>query len=245
MRDDDDRPDDGFDDEPQEVEVERDHLETPLPVDHDEQEWDDAYDDPPIDLVPFGLTVRQWTFVNEYLVDFCAIKAAQRAGYSCKSQASGAQIMRRPRVREALRWMLNVRADLYEAQHSRILQELGAQAYSDLADFVDWDGRTFSVIPFHEIPKAKRGALRKIKFTERTTEHGTDRTIEVELKASQKPLELLMRATGMLRETEGEDSRGAFRKWFDAQMSGAIPPARRALPDSSSVKTEEEGEDET
>jgi hypothetical protein len=39
-----------------------------------------------------------------------------------------------------------------------------------------------------------------------------------------------MKATGMLRETESDDNRGAFRKWAEAQLSGKIPPATRALP---------------
>jgi phage terminase small subunit len=207
-----------------------DRESDPRATELEEIEWERAHEaSEDTGPLPFGLTVKQWRFVCEYFRDFNQTRAAERAGYSRKSAAqTGHAVMQRVRVQRAIEWLYGERARLYSAEHSRVLQNLLAIVYTDLSDVTEWDGRgRFTVKAWDEIPKHQRAAIRKVKFRERETDDGVERTMEVELVNADKSRELLMRAIGMLRETEATDNRGAFGEWLDAQLSGRIPLQER------------------
>lgn len=227
--------------EVQDVDVERDPLELPTPTELNERQWDEAFDHTDSQaLVPFGLTARQWKFVCEYLRDFNGAGAAKRAGYSTKSASAPTKLMRHPAVRDAIRWMLDVRAKLYSATHDRILQELCAIAFSDPHDYAQWRGNQVRWRDSRTIPTFKRRVVRAIKHTEQVGRYGTTQSTEIKFEPKIKALELLMKATGMLRELESSDNKGAFKKWADAYLSGELKPVTRALPDPPSEDADDD-----
>jgi len=78
--------------------------------------------------------------VQEYLVDLNGKQAAIRAGYSEDSATEiGYENLRKPHVLQAIEYALMERTGI---TRSRIVDELGAIAFSDLGDFVDWDNET-------------------------------------------------------------------------------------------------------
>lgn len=72
-----------------------------------------------------GLTTKQGAFVEEYLKDFNATKAAQRAGYSgidSTLAATGSRLLTRPHVHAQLEKRLNelqVKSDQVFGKHKR------------------------------------------------------------------------------------------------------------------------------
>lgn len=242
MRDNEDQIDEEQPGDVQDVKAERSPLELPTPTDLHEKDWDEGFDrQDPEALVPFGLSPRQWRFCCEYLKDFNGLRAAHRAGYSKKSPTVATKIMSRPKVRDALRWLLNTRAKLYSVAHDRILQELAIIAFSDQYDYAEWDSGGVRWRDASTIPPHKRHAVKAIEYREQEGKYGTTKTTKIILESKTKALELLMKATGMMREVETDDNRGAFKKWADAMLSGEIKPARRELPEPEVPRDEEQG----
>ncbi len=207
-----------------EVEVEREDPSAPGPPSDANSEWDRAFDSstPTGDLVPYRLTLRQWQFICNYLSHFNALRAAADAGYSTSSNAAGYQILQSPGVRIAIADILARRAQDYSAEHDRIIEALLIIAYSDPLDFCFWQGSIMYWTDLEKIPAHKRRAIRKIRRTETEGKYGMRYVTELEFEPRIKALELLMKHTGMLREQQSEDGRGAFRKWYDAVKSGQI-----------------------
>lgn len=86
------------------------------------------------------LTPKQQAFVREYLVDLNGKQAAIRAGYSEDSATEiGYENLRKPHVLQAIEYALMEHTGV---TRSRIVDELGAIAFADLGDFVDWDVET-------------------------------------------------------------------------------------------------------
>jgi phage terminase small subunit len=82
------------------------------------------------------LNARQAEFVKQYLVDLNATKAAIRAGYSPHTAKEiGYQNLQKPRVAKAIHAAL---AEFGGITRTRLLDELGAIAFSDIGEVVDW-----------------------------------------------------------------------------------------------------------
>jgi phage terminase small subunit len=83
------------------------------------------------------LNARQTEFVKQYLVDLNATQAAIRAGYSknCASEI-GYENLRKPQIMKAIRGAL---AEFGAITRTRIIDELGAIAFSDIGQVLDWD----------------------------------------------------------------------------------------------------------
>jgi len=78
-----------------------DEFDLPSTTDIHEAQWDAGVDrDWADDRVPFGLTLREWRFLNDYLACFNGTAAARRAGYSVPGDAAW-RVLRRPRVKVA------------------------------------------------------------------------------------------------------------------------------------------------
>jgi phage terminase small subunit len=165
----------------------------------------------------FGLTARQERFVQEYLVDLNATQAAKRAGYSTASRCAGSQIMSRPNVRQAIDHCLDERTHEYRVEHDRIIQELAALGFAQIADFVSIDGETVKWTSFDDLPRMKRAAVKKIKHGKHYGKTGEliGETIEMELEPKVRSLELLGKHVGMFRGVTPEGNKGAFAKWAE------------------------------
>lgn len=199
---------------------ELDPLENPTRTKLEESLWEERFESDADGLVPWGLTPKQWAFVCEYVVSFNAVDAARRAGFSTKSSSASTQIMRRPRVREAIQWILRSRARDFAATHERILQELCAIAFRDPADYAHWKGTSVRWKDSAKLDPVKRRAVKRIAHREQLTKIGVTTTTEIEFESKLRALEILAKATGLLRERTTEESRGAFVEWRDAVMAG-------------------------
>jgi phage terminase small subunit len=86
------------------------------------------------------LTPKQEAFVREYLVDLNGTQAAIRAGYSEKSApVIACQNLRKLNV---LRAIEEAFMELGGVTRARIVDELGAIAFADIGDFIDWSNET-------------------------------------------------------------------------------------------------------
>jgi phage terminase small subunit len=86
------------------------------------------------------LTPKQEAFVREYLVDLNGAAAARRAGYSQNSAKQiASENLTKPDVMLAIEEAF---AALGGITRIRIVDELGAIAFADIGDFVDWSNET-------------------------------------------------------------------------------------------------------
>ena len=85
-----------------------------------------------------GLTEKQRRFVEEYLVDANATKAAARAGYSEKSAgATGCGLLKKPSVQEELRRRQGEVSRKLQVRFEEIVKELSVMATANVLDYVD------------------------------------------------------------------------------------------------------------
>ena len=167
----------------------------------------------------YGLTKRQERFVLEYLVDLNASQAAKRAGYSTASTCAGSQIMSRSNVRQAIDDELESRSRQYRAETDRIIQELAALGFAQIADFVTIDGQSVTWEDMSKVSRFKRAAVKRVKHTTHYGRGGeaVGETVELELEPKLKALELLGKHIGMFRGVTPDTNRGAFAKWAEEQ----------------------------
>jgi phage terminase small subunit len=136
-----------------------------------------------------ALRDKQAAFVNEYLIDFNATRAAERAGYT-GSDATLASVgwenLRKPEIAEAIKKRLNEAAMTAD----EVLMRLAAQGRADMGRWLTDDGEL-------DIAAMKRDRathlIHKIRRTERSGETNSGGnwnqvTTEIELHPAQSAL---------------------------------------------------------
>lgn len=89
-----------------------------------------------------GLTPKQEAFVNEYLIDRNATRAAIRAGYSAKTaQEQSSRLLSNVMVSATIAERTLKLANKLEITAERVLQELARMAFFDPRKLFDDDGR--------------------------------------------------------------------------------------------------------
>jgi phage terminase small subunit len=84
-------------------------------------------------------TKRQTRFVDEYMVDLNATRAAIRAGYSVETAYSiGHELLKKPEVAAAIAARQAERASRTSITADRVLQELARIGFADIRDIVRW-----------------------------------------------------------------------------------------------------------
>jgi phage terminase small subunit len=158
-----------------------------------------------------ALTPKQLLFVAEYIIDFNASLAAQRAGYSKRASGNqGYQNLMRPEIQAAITNELKQRERRTHISQDRVLQELAAIAFFDPRKLFNPDG---SPIPINELDDSTAAALAGLDVQEEFEGSGADRVFvgyTKKYKVSDKNTALAnaMRHLGMLRdkvEITGED----------------------------------------
>ena len=81
------------------------------------------------------LTDKQKRFVEEYLVDLNATRAAERAGY--KDPNIGRQLITKNNVSSAIQDAIDLRGQRVEITQDRVVGELAKIAFADAADYND------------------------------------------------------------------------------------------------------------
>ncbi|KEZ17181.1 Terminase small subunit [Sphingobium yanoikuyae] len=103
------------------------------------------------------MTPKQQRFVDEYLIDLNATQAAIRAGYSAKTaNEQGARLLANVSVRNAVSEAKAKRSKETGIDAAWVLSRLAAEAFADLADLYDENGR---VKPVKDWPLVWRQGL--------------------------------------------------------------------------------------
>ena len=128
------------------------------------------------------LNKRQRAFVEAYSVKPNGTAAAISAGYSSKSaRQQGTFLLTQPAVIGALQARRSAALAKLEVTEDMVLRELAAVAFSNLADFVEWDEAAGSLVvkPSAAIPRHLLAALESIEDQTTTTTNKDDtRTYE-------------------------------------------------------------------
>jgi len=86
------------------------------------------------------LTDKQQRFVEQYLLDLNATRAAKDAGFSAKTaNVKGAQLMANEGIQSAIQRAMTERSKRTEVTADAIVAQLAKIAFVDIKDIVEWD----------------------------------------------------------------------------------------------------------
>ncbi|MEG1749945.1 MAG: terminase small subunit [Tannerellaceae bacterium] len=114
------------------------------------------------------LTIKQENFCNLYMETGNATEAYRRA-YDCGNMKYDTIVKRAGELLnngvitgrlEKMRTQLNEQSNIRKQQ---ILEELKAMAFSDIGDFVEFDGTTLAIKPFEDLTIPQRRMIEAIK----------------------------------------------------------------------------------
>jgi hypothetical protein len=145
-------------------------------------------EDKPTNGVQGGLTAKQERFVQEYLIDFNAAAAAERAGYSKKTaRFIGAENLTKPNIQAAVQDQIKARAERTEITADLVVQETWATfkearakgKYSAAASLLALLGRHTDAFPNKHEHSGPDGEPIPIRFMEfASAERPFDRAAE-------------------------------------------------------------------
>lgn len=168
------------------------------------------------------LTDKQKKFVDEYLIDLNATQAAIRAGYSKKTAYRiGAELLQKTSVSEHIQKRQADRQHRTEITQDRVLKELAAIGFADIADFVSVQQHTVYINDTEKMPQEKRKAIAGIK----EGQNG----IEIKLNDKVKALELIGKHLAMFTEKVNHSGNVGVQmdvsKLSDAQIDALLKKA--------------------
>jgi phage terminase small subunit len=163
---------------------------------------------------------RRAQFIREYLVDLSPKHAAIRAGYGIdKADETAALLMKMPHIRDGIQRALASRSRRTGVNADRVLDRLGAMAFSDPRAVFNEDG---SLKAPHEIAEQDAFMIAGVK-TRRIVELNPDtgkmhnaEIQEVKLIDRTSVLALLMRHLGMMNDKISIDVHGSLAEQLEA-----------------------------
>lgn len=169
-------------------------------------------------------------FVNEYLVDLNAGKAAKRAGFGTTDgsyRVLGHKLLTKVNIRRAIRKAFKKRLARIQLKQDDVLKELALIGLSDVMDYeVNENSGRLIVLKNKQSSKA----VQSVKVKKRTwTEDDVPQsevTIEYKLWDKLKALELMMRHIGMLSD---DKSNGSDNRTIDERRTRANEQARKYM----------------
>jgi phage terminase small subunit len=97
------------------------------------------------------LNARRQAFLEAYLLEPNATKAALAAGFSAKSaHAQGIQLLKSPLIKAKLDELRAEAANKFQITRDRVLKEFARIAFADIREFYDENGRLKSVAELGE-----------------------------------------------------------------------------------------------
>jgi phage terminase small subunit len=119
------------------------------------------------------LPPNQARFVEEYLKDLNGKQAAIRAGYAEKSaEVQASQLLRKPKVRQAVDEALARRSARVEISQDDVLRELLRLATVDIGKAFDANG---DMLPLKEMPEDVRRAISSVEVETHFAGDGDER----------------------------------------------------------------------
>lgn len=155
------------------------------------------------------LSAQQQTFVLEWLTDFNGTRsyAAAYANVSVKAAESGAaRLLVKAKVQAAVQEQMAIRAQAAQITAERVLKELAAVGFSNIADLMSFTKDGPRLKPQNEIPEAAQRAVSGIKVRH---EYGDDEdtppadVIEFKFWPKIEALKSLVQCLGMVPEKDG------------------------------------------
>lgn len=149
-------------------------------------------------LMSRPLTPRMKKFANEMCLDWCASRAAVRAGYSRRSARQiGARLLARDDISEVIRRVIERRLERVEVRADDVLRELARIGMSSPLGLVDDDGRLLNISQLS--PDA---AASIASFEVGTDEEGKAKLSRVRLADKVGALSQLVKHLGLLAPTQ-------------------------------------------
>lgn len=131
------------------------------------------------------LPPKQQRFVEEYLLDLNATQAAARAGYSSRTAyRTGADLLKKPQVRELIDQLMAERSRRVKMDSDRVLERLAEIDAMDVADILTDNG---SVKPIKEWPRVWRTYVTSVDVSEVMEGPGSERQVVGLLKKIKWP----------------------------------------------------------
>jgi phage terminase small subunit len=151
-----------------------------------------------------NLSKKQKLFVDEYLVDFNATRAAIRAGYSPKSARSiASRSLGNPAVKTAIAETQAPRLAALKLSAEEILAELARVARANLLDYMRIDDRGMPEVDLTGLTRDQAAAIRDIEVE--SVGEGRREGTRIRFKMHDKlaALDRLARHYGLLKEATG------------------------------------------
>ena len=178
------------------------------------------------------MTPRQQRFVEEYLVDVNAHRAALRAGYSPRSAPQIAtKLLRLPEIKAAIAQGMEARAERMRITADRVLQEFARLAFAEIGRLADWGPKGVVLRPRDEVPADDAAAIAEVAVGKKGT--------RLKLHDKQRALDSIARHLGLY----GRPAAGALVPSPEARREAARR-ARELLEArlDALAKVEEKGE---
>jgi phage terminase small subunit len=151
-----------------------------------------------------GLTPKQATFIQNYLITLNATEAAKLSGYSPKTaKAIGSTLLTNVNVAAALKRERARLADRYEVKIDRVLRELARIAFSDMADFMASGPDGSPVLDFSKLTPDQSAVLQEVtveEFRDGRSDRRQVRRTKFRKESKIAALELLGKYLGMFSE---------------------------------------------
>ncbi len=116
------------------------------------------------------MTPKQERFVEEYLVDLNAARAARRAGYGVRAAANGYRLLQSPEVASAVAAAKRARALRAEISADRVLAEYARIAFADISRFAQFGPDGVTLVDMAALSPAETAAIAEV--SESKTQHG-------------------------------------------------------------------------
>lgn len=116
------------------------------------------------------LTAKQRVFVQEYLIDLCATRAAIRAGYSPKrADAIGHENLRKPEIKAAIQEAMEQREARTQVTADAVVIELAKIGFANMQDYLR---EGFTLHDIQDIPRDQAAAIQEVTIDETVTDDG-------------------------------------------------------------------------
>jgi phage terminase small subunit len=162
---------------------------------------------------------RQRLFVEHYLLQLNASKAALAAGYSAHTaRATGWKLLHHPKIAAEIKAAMAARAERNKISADRVLQELARIAFADLGNIAEWGPDKLSLKPNDGVALDDRVAIAELAIGHGPNGHGA----RIKLHSKHKALDSLARHLGLYE-------RGAKPEMTMAEMQAMREKVRRML----------------
>ena len=152
------------------------------------------------------MTPKQERFVQEYLVDLNATRAAIAAGYSKKTAYSiGQENLNKHEIKNAINEAMKKREQRTEITQDRILRELARIAFADPRSIAEWGNGTMTLKDSSSLSDDDAVAVSEVS---QTITDGKA-SIKAKMYDKQRALELLGRHLGMFTDKVQLDHSGS------------------------------------